>query len=352
MADQLKIGYLGLNDAAPIIMAKELDLYAKYELDVHLVRQNSWSTLRDRLHMGDIHAAHMLAPMPLASSLGLGCESTDIFTPMVLSLNGNAITLSTAVVEEIKQSNQLKEIVYPLDASLLKAVVEQRHKRKKQKLRLAHVFPFSCHHYQLLDWLKRGGVNQEDIEFHVLPPHDMHFNLNDQIIDGYCVGGPWNAQAVREGTGITVATSCDIWGDAAEKVLGISYATYESRPEVFQRLINALLESCYWLDSPAHRFDASVVLSSPTYLNAPLDVVCPSLMGICLTERGSPSRDLPNYNIFGNKDNKLNIPNVADAHTFSTYMYSQHYIAALPSEQYLSQIYRSDLISKFALDWD
>lgn len=352
MADQLKIGYLGLNDAAPIIMAQELGFYKKFDLDVHLVRQNSWSTLRDRLHTGDLHAAHMLAPMPLASSLGLGCECTDIFTPLVLSLNGNAITMSNSLVEEIKDCNQLDKITYPLDAGLLKAVVAQRQKQQKQKIRLAHVFPFSCHYYQLLDWLKRGGVSQEDIEFHVLPPRDMHLNLNDNLIDGYCVGGPWNAQAVRQGTGITVATSCDIWGDAAEKVLGISYTTYEQRPEVFQRLVNALLEACYWLDSPAHRFDASVVLSSASYLNTPLDVVCPSLMGICLTKQGDASRDLPNYNIFGGKQNKLNIPNVADAHTFATYMYSQHYIAALPSEQYLSQIYRSDFISKFALNWE
>ncbi len=352
MADKLKIGYLGLNDAAPIIMAKELGIYSNFDLDVHLVRQNSWSTLRDRLHMGDIHAAHMLAPMPLASSLGLGCDSTDIFTPLVLSLNGNAITLSTTLLDEIKICNELDEVSLPLDASLLNNVISRRQSQNKDKLRLAHVFPFSCHYYQLLDWLKRGGINHHDIDFHVLPPRDMHFNLNNHIIDGYCVGGPWNAQAVRQGTGVTVATSCDIWGDAAEKVLGIHYDTYSSQPDVFQRLINALLEACDWLDTPAHRFDASVVLASSDYLNAPLDAVCPSLMGICLTQLGATSRDLPNYNIFGNRNNKLNIPNVVDAHTFATYMYSQHYIEALPSEQYLSHIYRSDLISKIALDLD
>lgn len=293
----LNLGFVPLTDSAPLIIAQRLGYFHQFNLDVTLCPQNSWSTLRDKLQTGLLDAAQLLAPMPLASSLGLGSMQVQMSVPMVLSQNGNAISLSQVLCHEIVRHNALTELPFPMPASLLKKSIEERKKSGKAALRFATVFPYSCHQYQLIDWLKQSALNN-DVDIITIPPSEMSASLESGLIDGFCVGGPWNTKSVREGTGITVLTSYNIWQDVAEKVLGTSYAFAEKHPETMAKLCAALLLSCEWLQSLPNRFEAAKMMAESGYLSEPIDVIAPSLLGSCLTGQNAAPQIVPNYNRF------------------------------------------------------
>lgn len=292
------IGFVPLTDSAPLIMAKELGYFEKFGLNVRLRKQNSWATLRDKLHAGVIDAAQMLAPMPLASSLGLSVIAKDVITPMVLSLNGNAITLSEKLYFEVLQANKLSRLTLPMAAYLLQEVVKRRAEKGQEKLRFANVFPYSCHNYQLRDWLKSGSLAEEDVDIVIVPPVNMVHFLESGEIDGFCVGGPWNAKAVRGGIGITALTSYDIWQDSPEKVLGVLGEFNEQSPNTVLAICAALKQACDWLEHVPNRFEAARTMCSLEYLDANLDVIAPSLLGSCLTHHDMSPRAISGYNQF------------------------------------------------------
>lgn len=294
----LRIGFVKLTDAAPFIVAKELGMYEKFGLTVELLAQNSWSTLRDKLEMGLLDAAQMLAPMPLANQVGMSGNRKDIIIPMITSQNGNGVTLSKRLCEEIKVANDLTKIPFPMPAKLIKKTLERRLKDKHPKLKIACVFPFSCHYLQLIDYLQVASINIDEIECVFMPPTSMAMSLQSGDIDGFCAGGPYNAKSVRNDTGVTVLTSYDIWQDRAEKVLAITQCEYDKTPEIFEHLCAALIEACQWLKEVPNRFEAARIMSSDQYLDTNIDIVAPSLLGSCLTEEGKSPRHLPHYNRF------------------------------------------------------
>lgn len=294
----INLGFIPLTDSAPLIVAKELGFFEQWGLKVSLRKQNSWATLRDKLHAGIIDAAQMLAPMPIASSLGLGTPVTEVITPMVLSLNGNAITFSEQLYLEILAQNKLSSITFPMAAYLLQSVVKNRLELGKDKLKFANVFPYSCHNYQLRDWLKSAGLSDNDVDLVIVPPVNMVGFLESGEIDGFCVGGPWNAKAVRSGIGITALTSYDIWQDSPEKVLGLLGAFYQKHPNTVLAICAALKQACAWLEDVPNRFEAARIMSHAEYLDANLDVIAPSLLGSCLTHRDMAPRSVPTYNQF------------------------------------------------------
>jgi ABC-type nitrate/sulfonate/bicarbonate transport system substrate-binding protein len=295
---QLSLGFIPLTDSAPLIVAKELGFFSQWGLEVKLQKQNSWATLRDKLHGGILDAAQMLAPMPIASSLGLGVSATKVITPLVLSLNGNAITLSERLHEEVLRANGIAHVTLPMAAYLLEKVIAGRLEQGKPKLSFATVFPYSCHNYQLLDWLSSAGIGQDDVDIVIVPPINMVAFLHSGEIDGCCVGGPWNAKAVRAGIGLTALTSFDIWQDSPEKVLAMLESWYQANPNTALALCAALKQACVWLDSIPNRFEAARLLSQEKYLDAKLDVIAPSLLGSCLTHISKPPRSIPSYNQF------------------------------------------------------
>lgn len=305
----IKLGFIPLTDSAPVVAAFELGIFEQWGLNVQLMKQNSWATLRDKLHAGVLDAAHMLAPMPLASSLGIGCAKTSVITPLVLSLNGNAITVSQALHLEILKENKLSQVTLPLAAYLLRNIIKQRKVQHKPKLKFATVFPYSCHFYQLRDWLASAQISPGEVDIVVIPPVNMVEHLAAGDIDGFCVGGPWNAQAVRSGIGLTGLTSYDIWQDSPEKVLGLLGAFYDKKPNTVLALTAALQQACIWLESTPNRFEIARILSLPKYLNAPVDVIAPSLLGSCLTEASKEPRLVPSYNQFYRSDDvSINLP--------------------------------------------
>lgn len=295
---QLKIGFVKLTDAAPYIIAKELGIYEKFGLNVELLAQNSWSTLRDKLEMGLLDAAQMLAPMPFASQVGMSGNRKDIIVPMITSQNGNGVTLSKYLCEEIKVENDLTEIPYPMPANLLKKVIIQKRKSNQTRLKIACVFPFSCHYLQLIDYLQAADIHIDEIECVFMPPTSMAMSLQSGDIDGFCVGGPYNAKSVRNDTGLTILTSYDIWQDRAEKVLAITQSDYEKMPDVYEHLCAALIEACQWLKEVPNRFEAARIMASAKYLDTSIDIVAPSLLGSCLTAQGTSPRHIPHYNRF------------------------------------------------------
>jgi len=307
----INLGFVPLTDSAPLIVAQSLGYFKKFNLDVKLRPQNSWSTLRDKLQTGVLDAAQLLAPMPLASSFGLGSLKVQMSVPMVLSQNGNAITLSPNLCDEILVASELSKLPFPLPAHLLNAIVERRTKNGKPALRFATVFPYSCHQYQLIDWLKTSNLHHE-VEIITIPPSEMSKSLETGLIDGFCVGGPWNAKSVREGTGVTVLTSFNIWQDRAEKVLGTTHRFYQQQPETVAKLCAALLLACEWLQSLPNRFEAAKMMADSRYLDEPIDVIAPSLLGSCLTQQTSAPQSVAHYNRFYSGDaSVVNAPSLS-----------------------------------------
>jgi NitT/TauT family transport system ATP-binding protein/nitrate/nitrite transport system substrate-binding protein len=297
MSNKINLGFVPLTDSAPLIVAQELGFFRQFEIDVTLSPQNSWSTLRDKLQTGLIDAAQLLAPIPLASSLGLGGLKKQITVPLVLSQNGNAITLSNTLYNDIMLGNKLNKLVFPMPSNLLSCVVKNRVESDQKRLRFATVFPYSCHQYQLFDWLKSANL-ENDIDVITIPPADMSSSLESGFIDGFCVGGPWNAKSVREGTGVTVIASYNIWQDRAEKVLGVTQAYYQNAPELTAKLCASLILACEWLQYLPNRFEAAKLMSDSGYLNEPIDVIAPSLLGSCLTHKNESPQNVINYNRF------------------------------------------------------
>lgn len=294
----LTLGFIPLTDSAPLVVAKEMGFFERWGLNVTLQKQNSWATLRDKLHAGILHGAQMLAPMPIASTVGLGVQPTEVITPLVLSLNGNAITLSEALYKEILFVNRLASVTLPMAAYLLKDVVEKRKAEGKPKLKFATVFPYSCHNYQLRNWLLSAQISEDDVDILIVPPVNMVSFLESGEIDGFCVGGPWNAKAVRAGIGLTALTSFDIWQDSPEKVLGLLNSFYLQNPNTVLAMSAALKQACVWLETVPNRFEAARLLTAQKYLDAELDVIAPSLLGSCLTHVNMPPRSIFSYNQF------------------------------------------------------
>ncbi|QIB65755.1 CmpA/NrtA family ABC transporter substrate-binding protein [Kineobactrum salinum] len=294
----LRLGFLRLSDSAPLIMARELGLYQKYGLQVDLLREVSWANVRDKLVSGDLDAAHMLAPLPLATALGAGGMRADMITALVLSLNGNAITVSPGLALEIAGRGG-----DPLQSARSTATALGRYLREttpQPELTFATVHPFSCHTFQLRLWLQAGGIAPErDVRIIVLPPEQMVDSLARGIIDGYCVGEPWNSVAVQYGVGAVQVTGHQVWNNAIEKVLGVTAQWHKLHPGTHLRLRLALMEACTWLAHPANRVDTARILAQPEYLDMPRDQLLPSLTGQLQFVKGQPARELPEFHVFG-----------------------------------------------------
>lgn len=293
----ISLGFMPLTDSAPVVVAHEMGFFEKWGLNVTLSKQNSWATLRDKLHNGAIDAAQMLAPMPIASNLGLYGEKSSVISPLILSRNGNGITISSQLYQKIIAQQQVTEIAMPFSASILHQEIAERAKTG-DKLTFAVVFPYSCHYYQLIEWLKRSDISLSDINLLIVPPSDMVPSMQSGDLDGFCVGGPWNAKAVREGVGITGVTSSDLWKDSPEKMLGIMSQWQIDHPNTTTALIAALFDACQWLENVPNRFEAARLLTRARYLDTHIDVIAPSLLGSCLTFTNSAPRIVPSYNQF------------------------------------------------------
>jgi ABC-type nitrate/sulfonate/bicarbonate transport system substrate-binding protein len=263
----LRIGFVPLVDCAPLVMAQELGLFARYGLTVQLSRELGWATIRDKIIYGELDAAHAPAALPFAANFGLGSDQCACVSGLVLSLQGNAITLSRELWERgVRDATTLRE--------------EIRRTGGRKTFTFGVVFSYSSHHFLLRHWLKSGGIHADtDVRIVVVPPGQMYPNLKLGYLDGYCVGEPWTSVAVRAGAGVCVATSLDLAPLHPEKVLMVRRAFADERAEEHERLIAALIESCAFCDQSENRPRVSECLARPQHVSAPADCVRAGLSG-------------------------------------------------------------------------
>jgi len=250
----LRLGFVPLTDCAPLVMAKELGLFKKYGLQVELSRELGWATIRDKIIHRELDAAHSLAAMPLAATLGLGSVACDCLTALVLSLNGNAITLSNELWKRgVRDGKTLREEIV--------------RSRREKTYTFGVVFSFSSHRHLLRRWLATHGIDAErDVRIVVVPPPQMVTNLKAGHLDGFCVGEPWNSVAVHARAGWLAATSSEMDSLHPEKVLMVREDFAAQRGEEHVTLVAALVEACEFCDQPENHEEVIQALARPEYV--------------------------------------------------------------------------------------
>jgi nitrate/nitrite transport system substrate-binding protein len=311
--DELTFGFIKLTDMAPLAIAKELGYFEDEGLYVTLEPQANWKVLLDRVITGELDGAHMLAGQPLAATIGFGTEA-HIVTPFSMDLNGNGITVSNEVWEMMRPNVPVDESgkpVHPITADALKPVVE-KFRSDGRSFHMGMVFPVSTHNYELRYWLAAGGLHpglysptdvsgqiQADVLLSVTPPPQMPATLEAGTINGYCVGEPWNQQAVFKGIGVPIVTDYEIWKNNPEKVFGITAQFAEENPNTTLAVTKALIRAAKWLDENdnANRMEAVEILSRSEYVGADAEVIANSMTGTFEYEKGD-KRDVPDFNVF------------------------------------------------------
>jgi NitT/TauT family transport system ATP-binding protein len=280
MTTPLHVGFIPLVDAAALIIAVDKGFAATEGLDVHLVREVSWSNVRDKLNIGLFDAAHLLAPVAIASSLGLGHVKVPIVAPVNLGINGNAITVSAALHAAIMREIDGDRFDPMATARALAWVVTKRRRNGAEPLTFAMTFPFSTHNYQLRFWMAAGGVDpDEDVRLVVLPPPFMVESLESGHVDGFCVGAPWNSMAVDRCAGHILHYGSDILVHAAEKVLAIRQSWAEKKPDIVASLVRAASRAAEFIEQPGNRAETARILAQPERIAVDADVIQRTLEG-------------------------------------------------------------------------
>lgn len=265
----IRLGFIPLTDCAPIVLAKELGLFAKYGVEVEVTKEASWANVRDKLLTGELDGAHCLYTMPFSVYTGVGGKAgSEMKIAMMLNNNGQAITLSKDFCGKVgfKQTNK----VGPVVAAKLKA---------EKEVTFAMTFPGGTHDLWLRNWLAAAGVSQKTSKIITIPPPQMVANMKVGNMDGFCVGEPWNGVAVKQGIGFTEISTQDIWKHHPEKALVVNKKFSETRREDLKNVMKAIMEACKWLDVPANRKKAAGIIGRAPYVNAPADVIEARLMG-------------------------------------------------------------------------
>lgn len=295
----LVLGFVPLTDCAPLVVACEKGYFRRQGLEVSLSREASWANIRDKVALNALDGAQMLAPMPIAATLGSGVVEQATITAFSLGLNGNAITVSNSLYERMCKAEPEAMADAPLTARALQKVIEQERKAGKPPMTFAMVFPVSTHNYQLRYWMASAGIDPDrDVRLIVIPPPHMEMNLEAGNIDGYCVGEPWNSRAVRQGTGRVLITSYEIWNNCPEKVLGVKQSWAEKYPNTHRAMLMALLEASQWLDQEVNREEANRILAGTKYINAPLEDISASLTGTFRYSQQGEAVACPDCNVF------------------------------------------------------
>jgi len=312
--EELKFGFIKLTDMAPLAIAYEKGFFEDEGLYVKLEAQANWKVLLDRVIDGELDGAHMLAGQPLGATIGFGTQA-HIITAFSMDLNGNAITVSNDIWKQMKPHVPHKDgkPVHPIKADSLKPVVE-KYKSEGKPFKMGMVFPVSTHNYELRYWLAAGGIHpgfyapakgdtsgtiKADALLSVTPPPQMPSTMEAGTIYGYCVGEPWNQQAVFKGIGVPVITDYEIWKDNPEKVFGVSKEWADKYPNTHIRVVKAMIRAAKWLDenNNANRPEAVKILSQSNYVGADYDVIANSMTGTFEYEKGD-KRAVPDFNVF------------------------------------------------------
>ena len=308
---QLTFGFIKLTDMAPLAIAKELGYFEDEGLFVTIEAQSNWKNVLDRVIDGQLDGSHMLAGQPIAAGAGFGRQA-ELVTPFSMDLNGNGITVSNEVWSAMKPNvpqDADGKPIHPIKADALAPVVKE-FKNAGRPFKMGMVFPVSTHNYEIRYWLAAAGINpgfytaeniqgqvDADVLLSVTPPPQMPATLEAGTIYGYCVGEPWNQQAVFKGIGVPVTTNYDIWKNNPEKVFVMTKKFVDENPNTAVAVTKALIRAAKWLDTPGNRPEAVGILSMPEYVGADSVVIANSMTGTFEFEKGD-KREMPDFNVF------------------------------------------------------
>ncbi|WP_430511333.1 ABC transporter substrate-binding protein [Pannonibacter phragmitetus] len=287
------LGFIALTDAAPLIVAKEKGLFAKYGMpDVEVVKQASWGTTRDNLVLGSegngIDGAHILTPMPYLISAGKVTQN-NVPLPMVilarLNLDSQGISVGSAYAD----------MKVGLDASVLRDAFAAR-KAAGNPAKAAMTFPGGTHDLWIRYWLAAGGIDPDkDVETIVVPPPQMVANMKVGTMDCFCVGEPWNEQLVNQGIGYSALTTGEIWNKHPEKSLGMRADWVEKNPRAAQALLMAVMEAAQWCDDMANKNELSEIVGKRAWFNVPAKDIVDRLKGEYDYGNGKLVEDSPHF---------------------------------------------------------
>lgn len=278
----LQLGFIPLVDAAPLIVAQEKGYFAAEGLSVSLSREGSWATIRDKVAAGALDGAHMLAPMVLAASLGIGSDPKAMIAPIALNRGGAAVTLSTRLTGDGDAGARLTHLV------------RRRQEEGASPLTLAAVYPFAIHNYLLRHWLAGLGLNPDvDVRLTVVPPPRTAALLGEGVIEGFCAGAPWNAVAEAAGVGQTVVRANELWPEAPDKVLGVTEFWAAANPAILKSLIRALAAAGAWAADPHNQSELVGLLARPEFLDTAPGAIASGLAEITFAGAAAnpPRRD-------------------------------------------------------------
>ncbi|MCD0458965.1 CmpA/NrtA family ABC transporter substrate-binding protein [Roseiconus lacunae] len=313
----LKFGFIKLTDCAPLVIAKEKGYFSDEGLNVEIEAQSNWKVLLDRVIDGQLDGAHMLAGQPIGATIGFGTQA-HIITAYSLDYNGNGITVSNEIWSQMQENDpKLKSPTpqHPISADSLKPIVDS-YKQEGKDFNMGMVFPVSTHNYEIRYWLAAAGIHpgmyseeniqgtiDADVLLSVTPPPQMPGTLEAGTILGYCVGEPWNQQAVVKGIGVPVTTNYDIWKNNPEKVFGVTKQWNDEYPNTHVAVVKALIRAGKWLDETdadgnlVNRQEAAKLLSNKDYVGADEDVIDNSMTGTFVFQE-SDVRPMPDFNVF------------------------------------------------------
>ena len=291
----ISIAFLPLTDSAVLVAAREKGFAAEQGIDLNLVRSTSWATVRDRLVYGQVQAAHMLAPLAIAVTLGLSQHPSALAAPFKLNVNGNALTMSIAFAAAL-DPDLARRIDDPVAAAHDFAAAIGLHHRKPI---IGIVHRFSSHALMLRYWLAYAGVDPDrDLALRVLPPSLMVEALRAGEVDGFISGAPWASVAVAEGIGELAAVGARIWQRGVEKVLAFRTPWMESETELVDRLLVALSRAAAWCDAAENHEELASLLAAAAYVAQPAEMILPALTGRLIARAGEPPVMVPDSLLF------------------------------------------------------
>ena len=348
---------------APLAIAKEKGFFEDEGLFVSVEAQSNWKNILDRVIDGQLDGSHMLAGQPIAAGAGFGRQA-ELVTSFSMDLNGNGITVSNDVWSKMKPNVKMGtdgKPIHPISSAALKPVIKE-YKDNGKAFKMGMVFPVSTHNYEIRYWLAAEGINpglytkdniqgqvDADVLLSVTPPPQMPATLEAGTIYGYCVGEPWNQQAVFKGIGVPVVTNYDIWKNNPEKVFVMTKKFVQENPNTAIAVTKALIRAGKWLDTPGNRPEAVKILSSPAYVGADEVVLANSMTGTFEFEKGD-KRAMPDFNVFFR--HHATYPFFSDGVWFLTQMRRWGQIPeSKPADWYdskIKEIYRPDIWKKAA----
>jgi nitrate/nitrite transport system substrate-binding protein len=299
---EVKIGFIPLTDCASVVIASVMGFDKKYGIKITPSKEASWAAVRDKLVNGELDASHVLYGLIYGVQMGIGGPKKDMSVLMNLNHNGQGITLS----------NQLKT-KGAVDGTSLAALI----KKEPREYTFAQTFPTGTHAMWLYYWLASYGVNPfTEVKNITVPPPQMIANMRVGNMDGYCVGEPWHARAIRDNVGFTAATTQEIWKDHPEKVLGTTAEFVQKYPNTARAMIMAILDASKYIDDMKNRSNVAKVIAEKSYVNTDFDSIEDRMLGQYDNGNGKKWQDA-NYMKFYN-DGTVNFPYLSDGMWFLT----------------------------------